>query len=41
MSVKDALENERRFFTNHKDYTARAKTLGIPYLTKRLNVILV
>jgi vacuolar protein sorting-associated protein 1 len=41
MSVRDALENEKRFFTNHKDYTSRSKTLGIPYLTKRLNIILV
>lgn len=41
LSIKDALERERKYFESHKDYKDRAKTLGIPYLSKRLNVILI
>lgn len=41
ISIKEALERERKYFEQHKDYSPRAKTLGIPYLSKRLNVILI
>lgn len=41
ISVKQALENERKYFEGHKDYRDRAHEMGIPYLTKKLNMILV
>ena len=41
MSVKTAIENEKKYFENHPVYQQRAKTLGIPFLTKQLNLILV
>jgi hypothetical protein len=35
------LEREAKFFDQHPDYKSYAHTMGIPYLSKRLNVILI
>lgn len=41
MSVREAIERERLYFEQHHIYNAHAKVLGIPYLSKRLNIILI
>ena len=41
MSIKQAIVNEKNYFSNHPVYAQHAKTLGIPYLSKQLNVILI
>ncbi|VVT56781.1 uncharacterized protein SAPINGB_P005268 [Magnusiomyces paraingens] len=39
-SIKDALENERKFFENHPSYRAKAQYCGTPFLARKLNTIL-
>jgi len=41
MTIKEALEREAKFFSTHPNYSADASKMGIPYLSKRLNVILI
>jgi hypothetical protein len=41
MTIKEALEREAKFFSTHPNYSAEASKMGIPYLSKKLNVILV
>ncbi|KAH8919280.1 hypothetical protein BT69DRAFT_1266849 [Atractiella rhizophila] len=38
--IRDALENERRFFDEHPSYRAKSAFCGTPYLAKRLNMVL-
>ncbi|GAA5919761.1 hypothetical protein JCM1841_005841 [Sporobolomyces salmonicolor] len=38
--IATALENERQFFENHPSYRSKASYCGTPYLTRRLNTIL-
>ncbi|BAO39366.1 vacuolar protein sorting-associated protein 1 [Kluyveromyces marxianus] len=39
-TIRAALEDEKKFFENHPSYSARAMYCGTPYLTKKLNSIL-
>lgn len=41
VTVKDAIEREKKYFESHHIYQSRAKTLGIPYLSRSLNLILI
>ena len=41
VSVKEAIKREKKYFSEHPVYCHHAPTMGIPYLAKRLNVILV
>jgi dynamin 1-like protein len=41
VTVKESIERERKYFESHHVYAPHAKTLGIPYLSKRLNMILI
>lgn len=41
VTVKEAIERERKYFELHHVYAPHAKTMGIPYLSKRLNMILI
>ena len=41
ITVKEALEREKKYFESHHVYASRSSTLGIPYLSKRLNMILI
>lgn len=41
MSIKQAIANEKSFFANHPVYCQHQATMGIPFLSKQLNVILV
>ncbi|BGP37737.1 vacuolar protein sorting-associated protein 1 [Rhodotorula kratochvilovae] len=38
--IAAALEHERQFFENHPSYRSKASYCGTPYLTRRLNTIL-
>lgn len=39
-TIREALENEKRFFENHPSYSSKAHYCGTPYLAKKLNSIL-
>ncbi|EDK45546.1 vacuolar protein sorting-associated protein 1 [Lodderomyces elongisporus] len=39
-TIREALQNEQRFFENHPSYRAKAQFCGTPYLAKKLNGIL-
>ncbi|CUM68325.1 uncharacterized protein PRCAT00006047001 [Priceomyces carsonii] len=39
-TIREALEDERRYFENHPSYKAKAHYCGTPYLAKKLNGIL-
>lgn len=39
-TIREALENERKFFENHPSYSSKAHYCGTPYLAKKLNSIL-
>ncbi|CCK68337.1 dynamin-like GTPase VPS1 KNAG_0A06830 [Huiozyma naganishii CBS 8797] len=39
-TIRQALEDERRFFENHPSYGSKAHYCGTPYLAKKLNSIL-
>lgn len=41
LSIKQAIENEREFFSTHPVYSPYADKLGIPFLSQSLNTILV
>jgi Dynamin central region len=41
ISVRDAIEREKKYFEQHSVYSSHSKTLGVPYLSRRLNVILI
>jgi replication fork clamp-binding protein CrfC len=41
MTIHEAIENERQFFASHPIYKNYRDNLGIPYLTKSLNKILI
>ncbi len=41
MPIKDAIVIEQEFFSRHPVYAAHSSKMGVPYLTKSLNLILV
>lgn len=41
MSIAEAIENEKKFFTNHLIYGEFAANMGIPFLSKSMNTILI
>ena len=41
VSIIKAIENEKDFFSRHQTYSAYSEKLGIPYLTKSMNKILI
>ena len=41
LSILDAIERERSFFSRHPIYSSYSEKLGIPYLTKSMNRILI
>ena len=41
VTIKQAIENEQKFFKEHDVYKDFADTMGIPFLSKSLNSILV
>lgn len=38
--IKDAIDQERAFFENHPSYRAKAQYCGTPFLSRKLNMIL-
>lgn len=41
ITIKQAIENEQEFFSRHPIYSSYSQKLGIPYLTKSMNKILI
>lgn len=41
MTIEEALKNEKNFFVNHEVYGKFADKLGIPFLSRSLNQILI
>jgi len=41
ISIEKAIENEKNYFENHKVYSQYSDKLGIPFLSKSLNAILI
>lgn len=39
-TIREALQDEKRFFENHPSYSSKAHYCGTPYLAKKLNSIL-
>lgn len=39
-TIRDALQDEKKFFENHPSYSSKAHYCGTPYLAKKLNSIL-
>lgn len=39
-TIRDALQDEKKFFENHASYSSKAHYCGTPYLAKKLNSIL-
>lgn len=40
MSIRDAIENEREFFSSHPIYTTYTDRLGVGFLSESMNRIL-
>lgn len=41
VTIQDAIQREKTYFEKHAIYAANSKKMGIPYLSQRLNVILI
>lgn len=41
VTIEEAIARETKFFAQHPDYASLSNRMGVPYLAKRLNVILI